>query len=259
MNKYPGELRPTVRSSEIVVWEWECFINFKEGDAISPKSRRSARVRSRKFPGKPRENEKHSSAALTHAIIQEIDDSIFVFRVRNFYAQLWNPNFQKEHNNRCYYYNGGAPLKDSSLSKKSREFTTESRIYLNIRPRDCGAWCREVIRSQQAWSSSRRVWRSICVLSSGASSHRQRQTSADRGGTGRSGWSGGRNCTTRRLCTLWRSSCKIWLVILSVFGAEGHRIVIRQWVARCTCVKSIWQVVELSKCQYSLQILSYAD
>ena len=119
MNKYPGELRPTVRSSEIVVWEWECFINFKEGDAISPKSRRSARVRSRKFPGKPRENEKHSSAALTHAIIQEIDDSIFVFRVRNFYAQLWNPNFQKEHNNRCYYYNGGAPLKDSSLSKKS--------------------------------------------------------------------------------------------------------------------------------------------
>ena len=45
----------------------------------------------------------------------------------------------------------------------------------------------------------------------------------------------------------------IWLVILSVFGAERHRIVIRQWIARCTCEKSIWQVVELSKFQYSLQ------
>ena len=91
----------------------------------------------------------------------------------------------------------------------SREFTTESRSYFTFGPVTAVGWCCDVIRSQLAWSSSRRVWRSICGLSSGASSRRQRKTSAVCGGTGRSGWSSGRICTARRLCTLWRSSCHL--------------------------------------------------
>ena len=99
------------------------------------------------------------------------------------------------------------------LSKWARNFffilwgppSTQQTVRFSVRCRDRGAWCRDVIRSQQAWSSSRRVWRSSDRLSSWTSSRRQRKTSAGHGGTGRSGWSGGKRCTTRRLWTSRRS------------------------------------------------------
>ena len=100
----------------------------------------------------------------------------------------------------------------STISRHRQFYFEASRVHYRIsqlfyiRCRDRGAWCRDVIRSQQAWSSSRRVWRSTGILSRSSSSRRQRKTSGYRGGTDRSGWIRGSSCATRRLWSSWRNA-----------------------------------------------------
>ena len=63
----------------------------------------------------------------------------------------------------------------------------------------------DAIRSQQAWSSLRRVWLNSTRLSSSSSSRHQHETRAARGDTLRCGWKCDMTCTTRQLWTRSRS------------------------------------------------------
>ena len=92
-----------------------------------------------------------------------------------------------------------AIISDATLNERVTDFQASALVRLkrHYLPR-CG--------NQQAWSSSRRVWRSSGILSRSPSSRRQRKTSGYRGGTARSGWRRGTGCTTSHLWSSWRSS-----------------------------------------------------